>query len=106
MPVAGRPCGIVDQRTDEYAVDPELFTAFVDALVREHLASNHAVLKAMLGGYLPAALVLVSRSGHAVTALTEQIDRSAQAITLNTDASDQHDLTQRAATVAASMPTG
>ncbi|MCO8276889.1 DUF6086 family protein [Actinoplanes sp. TRM 88003] len=110
VPVAGRPCGVVDLRTDEYAVDPEPFTAFVDALVTEYLASNHAVLKAMLAGYLPAALVMVKRSGNTVAALTKQIERSAQAISLNTDAfdpdADRHDLTHRAAAVADSMPTG
>ncbi|GAA3233690.1 DUF6086 family protein [Dactylosporangium siamense] len=108
-PVAARPCGIVDLEIDEYAVDPEVFAAFVDALVAEYLASNHPIFKSMLGGYLPQAMVMVERSGRAVTALTVPVGRSNRAVSLN-DAfnppDDRRDLAQRTAEAARSMPTG
>src|SRR4051812_38794410 len=98
VPVADRPCGVVDLRSDEYAVDPEAFAAFVDALVRQYLASNHEIFK--LAGHLPQALVMVERSGRAVAALTAAIERSTEAVSVNVDrfdpVSDGRDLVQRA----------
>jgi hypothetical protein len=109
VPVADRPSGIVDLQIDEYAVDPEAFGAFVDALVRQYLASNHAVFKQMLAGYLPQAVVMVERSGQTVAALTAPIERSTEAISVNFDAfdpvGDVRDLVQRAAATARLMPT-
>lgn len=88
VPLADRPCGIVDLEYDEYAVDIEAYAEFVDALVTRYLASNHTILKGMLGGYLPPALAMVSRSGRTVAALTASIERSNAAISLNVDAFD------------------
>jgi hypothetical protein len=109
VPVADRPCGVVDLHNDEYAVDPQAFATFVDALVRQHLASNHKIFKAMLSVYLPQAVVMVERSGRQLAALTAPIQRSAEAISLNVDvfdlASDQRDLIRMAATAEGSMPT-
>ncbi|GGQ85237.1 DUF6086 family protein [Couchioplanes azureus] len=110
VPVAGRPCGVVDLQIDEYAVDPEAFAAFVDALVREYLAANHPIFKAMLAGYLPQAVVMVERSGRTVAALTAPVERSNEAVSLTVDAfdpaGDGRDLVQRAAAAARAMPTG
>jgi len=109
VPVAGRPCGIVDLRIDKYAVEPEAFAAFVDALVRQYLASNHAIFKAMLAGYLPQAMVMAERSGRVVAAVTAPIERSIEAISLNVDAfdpaADRRELVRLAAAAARSMPT-
>jgi hypothetical protein len=109
VPVASRPCGVADLQTDEYAVDPEVFTAFVDALVTQYLASNHKIFKAMLAGYLPQALVMVQRSGQTAAAMTAPVQRSTEAISLNVDAfdpaGDRRDLIERAAAAARSMPT-
>ncbi|GLW29193.1 hypothetical protein Areg01_21330 [Actinoplanes regularis] len=109
VPVAGRPCGVVDQQIDAYTVDPEVFAAFVNALVTQYLASNHMIFKAMLAGYLPQAVVLVERSGRAVTALAAPIERSPEAISLNADAfdpaTDASGLVRRAGAAARSMPT-
>lgn len=108
VPVADRPCGVVDLHNDEYAVDPQAFAAFVDALVAQHLASNHTVFKAMLAGYLPQAMVLVERSGRQLAALIAPVERSAEAVSLNVDAfdpaEDQRDLVRMAATAERSMP--
>jgi hypothetical protein len=108
VPLADRPCGVVDLGIDEYSVDPEVFAGFVDALVTKYLASNHTILKAMLAGYLPAAMVMVDRSGRSVAALTAPIGRSMEAISLNVDAfdpaADRRTLTQAAETAARSMP--
>jgi len=108
VPVADRPSGMVDLQIDEYAVEPEAFAAFVDALVRQYLASNHAIFKLMLAGYLPQAMVMVERSGQPVAALTAPIERSTEAISVNIDAFDPvgevGDLVQQAAAAARSMP--
>ncbi|MCU7728163.1 DUF6086 family protein [Actinoplanes sp. KI2] len=108
VPVADRPCGVVDLEADEYAVDPEGFAAFVDALVTQYLGSNHAIFKAMLAGYLPQAVVMVERSGRTVAALTAPAERSTRAISLGVDAfapaDDRRDLVRRAAAAARSMP--
>lgn len=109
VPVADRPCGVVDSQIDEYAVDPEAFAGFVAALVKQYLASNHAIFKLMRAGYLPQAVVMVERSGRTITALTAPIERSTEAISVNVDAfdpvGDGCDLVQRAAVAARSMPT-
>jgi hypothetical protein len=109
VPVVDRPCGVVDLQIDEYAIDSAAFALFVDALVGQYLASNHTILKGMLAGYLPPAVVLVERSGRTVAALTTPIERSNAAISLNVDAFDpaaeQRELIQLATSAARSMPT-
>jgi hypothetical protein len=108
VPVADRPCGVVDVQIDEYAVEPEVFAVFVDALVSHYLASNHPIFKAMLAGYLPQAMVVVEHSGRAVAALTAQLEHSTEAISRSADvfepAGGGRDLVQRAAQAARSMP--
>jgi hypothetical protein len=110
VPIADRPCGVVDLHNDEYAVDPRMFAAFVNALVVQHLSSNHMIFKTMLAGYLPQAVVMVERSGRQLAALTAPIERSAEAISLNVGAfdpaADQRDLIRMAAAAECSMPTG
>lgn len=110
VPLADRPCGVVDLEIDEYAVDPEVFAGFVEALVTKYLGSNHTILKGMLAGYLPAAMVMVERSGRAVAALTAPIERSTEAVSLNVDAfgpaADRQTLAQSAEAAARLMPTG
>jgi hypothetical protein len=104
VPVADRPSGIVDLQIDEYAVEPRAFAAFVDALVRQYLASNHAIFKLMLAGYLPQAMVMVERSGQTVAALTAPIERSVNIDTFD-PVGDVRDLVRQAAAAARSMPT-
>jgi hypothetical protein len=110
VPLADQPSGVVDLEIDEYAVDPEVFAGFVETLATKYLTSNHTILKAMLAGYLPAAMVMVERSGLAVAALTAPIERSTEAISLNIDAfdpaTDRRTLAQLAEAAACSMPTG
>ncbi|BCJ39346.1 hypothetical protein GCM10010168_64060 [Actinoplanes ianthinogenes] len=108
VPVADQPCGIVDLHYDEYKVDAGVFAGFVDVLTRQYLASNHPIFKAMLSGYLPAAVVMVVRSGRTVAALTGSVERSNEAISLNVDAfdpvADGRELVQLAAEAAHAMP--
>ncbi|MBU2666248.1 hypothetical protein KOI35_22355 [Actinoplanes bogorensis] len=85
-PTVELPCGVVDLEADEYAIDPVAFALFVDALVRQYLSSNHTIFKELLAGYLPAAVVMVERSGRTIAALTGPIERSAVAISLDVDA--------------------
>ncbi|MFF5225912.1 DUF6086 family protein [Dactylosporangium sp. NPDC000521] len=89
VPVAGCPSGVgPDVGRDEYEVDPDAFAAFVDALTARYLATNHPVLTTMLEGYLPAALVMVQRSGRDVPALELPVVRDNRDISLNRDAFD------------------
>ncbi|MEU8663704.1 DUF6086 family protein [Actinoplanes philippinensis] len=108
-PYAERPCGVVDLGYDEYAVDPEVFAAFVDKLAGRYLASNHPILKSMIAGYLPPAVVMVERSGRTLGALTAAIERSREAISLNDDAfdpdGDTRELRRSVEAAARAMPT-
>jgi hypothetical protein len=71
VPLADQPSGVTDLHTDEYRIDPALFAAFVDTLVRRYLGSSHPVLRTLMEGFLATALVLVERAGGTVTALDE-----------------------------------
>jgi peptidoglycan/LPS O-acetylase OafA/YrhL len=110
VPVAGLPCGVGDSQSDEYAVAPDTFAAFVDALVTQYLSSNHPIFKAMLAGYLSSAVVMVQRSGRSLAALAAPIPRSTEVISTDADASgpdtERTDLIVRAAESARSMPAG
>ncbi|WP_243709371.1 DUF6086 family protein [Micromonospora sp. 15K316] len=89
VPVAGCPSGVgPDIGRDEYEVDPDIFAAFVDALTMRYLSTNHPILTAMLEGYLPAALVMVRRSGRDLPALERQIARGSRDVSLNRDVFD------------------
>jgi hypothetical protein len=89
VPVAGLPSGIgPDVGRDEYEIEPGTFAAFVDALTARYLSTNHPILTAMLEGYLPAALVMVQRSGRDVPALRRPIARDNRDISINRDAFD------------------
>jgi hypothetical protein len=97
VPVAECPSGVgSDIGRDEYEIDPDIFAVFVDALTKRYLATNHPILTAMLEGYLPAALVMVKRSGRDVPALKQPIARDNRDVSLNRDAfdpdSDRHRL--------------
>jgi hypothetical protein len=109
VPTASGPCEITQLPTDVYAVDPDVFTAFVDALVSQYFASNHPIFRAMLVGYLPQAVVMVERSGRTVATTTVQIEGSVEVASLNIDAfdldTDRRDLLDRVAAAARSMPT-
>jgi Family of unknown function (DUF6086) len=54
----------------------------VDALTARYLSTNHPILTAMLEGYLPAAFVMVQRSGRDVPALGRPIARDNRDISL------------------------
>ncbi|MEV6969788.1 DUF6086 family protein [Hamadaea sp. NPDC051192] len=70
---AERPAGMEDTGADEYEIDRAAFVVFVDELTRRYLGSSHPILRSMLEGYLPTALVLVERAGGSVAALSEAI---------------------------------
>jgi uncharacterized protein DUF6086 len=89
VPVAACASGVgPDIGRDEYEIEPDIFAAFVDALTARYLSTNHPILTAMLEGYLPAALVMVQRSGRDVPALKRPIPRDNRDISLNRDAYD------------------
>lgn len=69
--VAERPLGIHDTGYDDYHVDPTRFPAFVDALAVRYLNVSHPILTALVEGFLPTALALLSRAGGTVPALVE-----------------------------------
>jgi hypothetical protein len=109
VPVAGCPSGVgPDSGQDEYEIDPEAFAAFVDALTVRYLSTSHPVLTAMLAGYLPAAMVLVERSGRAVPALGQPIARDNRNLSVSGDAfdpdGDRQRLLGRAGSHARAMP--
>lgn len=70
-PTVGLPVGIAPSNADEYQIDLDTFTAFVDALVRRYLSSSHAILRSLLEGYAATAIVMVERAGRHVAALDE-----------------------------------
>ena len=74
VPLADQPSGVTDLHGDEYQVDPALFAAFVDTLVRRYLGPSHPVLRTLMQGFLATALVLVERAGGTVAALDEAIE--------------------------------
>jgi hypothetical protein len=95
VPVAECPSGVgPDTGQDEYEIDPDVFAAFVEALTARYLATNHPILTAMLAGYLPAALVMVQRSGRDVPALGRPIARDDRDISRR-DAFDPNGARQR-----------
>ncbi|WP_027346798.1 DUF6086 family protein [Hamadaea tsunoensis] len=69
--IAEKPVGLRDTGADEHEVDLATFEAFVNALVRTYLGSNHPILRALLEDFLATALVLVNRAGGTVGALEE-----------------------------------
>ncbi len=62
-PEAGLPTGLGPMRDDECQIELEVFTAFVSALVHRYERSNHAILHALMEGFIATALVLVQRAG-------------------------------------------
>jgi hypothetical protein len=57
-------------------------------LTVRYLSTNHPILTAMLEGYLPAALVMVQRSGRDVPALEQPVARDNRDVSLNRGAFD------------------
>ncbi|MEU8288885.1 DUF6086 family protein [Micromonospora sp. NPDC048905] len=107
-PVAECPSGVdPDVDRDEYQIDPDTFAAFVDVLTARYLSTNHPILKSMIEGYLPTALVLVRRSGLDVPALDRPVTRASRDISLwdafDPDA-DRQRLLSLAVSRAAAMP--
>jgi uncharacterized protein DUF6086 len=68
------PHGLHDTEQDEYHMEPAHFTAFVDALARRYLSSNHTVMRTLVEGFLATAVVLTQRAELAVPALAESIN--------------------------------
>jgi hypothetical protein len=70
-PTVGVATGIAPEESDEYEIDLDTFTVFVDAVVRQYLTVRHPILRSLVEGYAATALVLVQRAGRSVAALTE-----------------------------------
>ncbi|MFI7600651.1 DUF6086 family protein [Actinoplanes sp. NPDC049681] len=70
-PLVDLPTGISLVMGDEYDIDLDTFTVFVDALVHRYLSSSHPILRSLLEGFTATAIVLVERAGRSVPALTE-----------------------------------
>ena len=65
------PSGIGDMDADEYEIDPDSLSAFVNALVGRYVASHHPILRALLEGFVATAMVLVDRAGRDTPALDD-----------------------------------
>ena len=70
-PTVGLPTGIAPEVADEYEIDLDTFTAFVDALVHRYLSSSHTILRSLLEGFTATALIMVERAGRNIPALTD-----------------------------------
>ncbi|MEU4626384.1 DUF6086 family protein [Actinoplanes sp. NPDC023801] len=70
-PTVDLPTGIDPMVADEYEIDLDAFTGFVDALVRRYLSSSHAILRSLLEGFAATAIVMVQRAGRQVPALDD-----------------------------------
>jgi hypothetical protein len=70
-PTVELPTGIAPVVADDYEIDPDTFTVFVDALVRLYLSSSHLILRSLLEGFTATALVMVERAGRSVPALAD-----------------------------------
>jgi uncharacterized protein DUF6086 len=68
-PTVGLETGIAPVVADEYEIDLDAFTVFVDALVHRYLSSSHTILRSLLEGFTATALVMVHRAGQTVPAL-------------------------------------
>jgi hypothetical protein len=60
----------------------------VNSLTARYLSTNHPILTAMLEGYLPAALVLVQRTGRDVPALGQATAPDNRDISVSRDVFD------------------
>jgi hypothetical protein len=65
----GRDTGLGEIVEDECEIDPTLFPAFVDALVKAYQETNNEALRALLKGFVSVALVLVDRMGAEATSI-------------------------------------
>ncbi|MCW2914968.1 MAG: hypothetical protein JWN52_3036 [Actinomycetia bacterium] len=63
------PSGLGPMDADECEIDMVVFEAFVDALVRRYVRSNHVVLRSLMQGFIATAVVLVERGEGRVPAL-------------------------------------
>ncbi|NDU77849.1 hypothetical protein GWI34_35350 [Actinomadura sp. DSM 109109] len=61
--LTGLPSGLGPMEEDECEIDIEVFSAFVDALVRRYARSNHVILRSLMEGFTATAIVLVERGG-------------------------------------------
>jgi hypothetical protein len=60
---AGCDSGVGEIIEDECHIDIAKFQHFVRALTESYSTSNNQVLRSLVGGFIPVALVLVERSG-------------------------------------------
>lgn len=61
--LVGKDTGLGEVIEDECEIDPAVFPAFVDTLVKAYQDSNNEALRALLKGFVSVALVLVDRMG-------------------------------------------
>lgn len=55
---------------DEYWINADEFTAFVDVLVRRYIGSRHPILRSLIEGFTATALVIVERAGRDIGELS------------------------------------
>ena len=63
----GVPSGIGPMRDNECQIDPVDLKTFVDALLEQHLSTDHAVVIALSEGFVASMLVLAERAGIQLT---------------------------------------
>jgi hypothetical protein len=63
------PSGLGPMNADECEIDMAVFEAFVDALIRRYVQSNHVVLRSLMQGFIATAVVLVERGNGDLPAL-------------------------------------
>jgi hypothetical protein len=83
-PTVGLPTGIAPVVADEYEIDLDTFTLFVDALVHRYLSSSHTILRSLLEGFTATALIMVERAGRSVPALADTTTLGARDVSVGT----------------------
>jgi hypothetical protein len=86
--LTGLPSGLGPMQADECEIDMEVFSTFVDALIRRYARSNHVILRSLMEGFTATAIVLANRGGGRLPALETPND---PAITALTELSRHHD---------------
>jgi hypothetical protein len=70
-PTVGLQSGIASVVADEYEIDLDTFTVFVDALVHRYLSTSHTILGSLLEGFTATVIVMVERAGRSLPALAD-----------------------------------
>lgn len=98
-------CGIEDVQQDEYAVDTERLRNFVEALARRYLGSTNLVLRATMEGFLATSIVMVTRAGGTVNALTDVVTAESRNLSVGPDGRGPQGDSRRLASLVAELST-